>query len=309
MGKALLPLLIVAAAYAVEAKAQANTLEIEVLISEAGQPAFEATLKGFRKALVLQGFDPRFSIIAMADAAQLSQSKAAFIFTLGTPATARAVQLAPVPVIFAAVGDPAAIDLMTEARLPKKRATGVSLLVPAFSQLSLVGSAAPDTKRLGVVYAETCSPQVIAELKKETIARGLTFVPIVVSSPAAVGIELSKREREVDALLAVADAAVWNAASVKGAVIFSIQKKKPLFGFSSAFTRAGAIASVSAEDYEDIGAQAAISALALAVGAQVERMAIVAPRKLTISINLVVARRIGIEPSRQLVDRAEVVFR
>jgi putative ABC transport system substrate-binding protein len=310
MGKALVPVLTIISSILLTNPAQAENgiaVRIDVLMSE-DQPAYTATLKGFRQGLIAQGMTPVLEVHTLDRAGKLPSTGSKMIFALGSAAALRATELG-VPVVFAVVGDPAGLDLMNEAHLPKKQATGVSLLAPAAKQMSLIVALTPDAKRIGVVVSKSTSAALRAELKKEIEQLGLSFVPLVPQNANTLGLELAKQEGNVDALLALADPGLWNSASVKAAVIFSIQKKKPLYGFSTSFTKAGAIASISAEDYEDLGAQAASSAVAISSGKVAGKMAIVPPRKLAISINLVVARRIGLEPSRQLLDSAEVVFR
>jgi putative tryptophan/tyrosine transport system substrate-binding protein len=267
------------------------------------QPAFRATLSGFEAALEKHGVHATIEVFELANAA--NASKATIVFAIGSPAaTLMSAQGSP-PVIFAVVGDPEGVNLMDRRNMPKRNATGVSALAPLHAQLQLLAAITPDAKRIGVVLSSEHSTQIL----ETPPGNDRVLIPIIASSASAVGVALARHHDDVDVILALPDGAIWNGAAVRAAVIFSLQKKKPLFGFSSAFTRAGAVASIAAEDYSDMGAQAAEKAHALIRGEPLSSSRVLEPRKLSISINLVVARRIGVEPSRELVERAEVVFR
>jgi ABC-type uncharacterized transport system substrate-binding protein len=133
----------------------------------------------------------------------------------------------------------------------------------------------------------------------------LETVLIAAETPAGVGPALDRVRERVDVLIAIADPSIWAAGSVKAAAMFGLRNRLPLIGFSAAYTRAGAVASISAEDFADQGAQAADRAIALLEGGALDLMRVQSPRRTAISVNLVVARRIGIEPPRALIERAE----
>jgi ABC-type uncharacterized transport system substrate-binding protein len=135
---------------------------------------------------------------------------------------------------------------------------------------------------------------------------GLELRLIDARRPEEVGAALSQQREAFDAILALPDPSVWNAQSLKAAVIFSLAQRRPLFGFSQAFTRAGALASLSAEGYEQMGAQAARLALARAAGGPPR---VEAPATLNLSLNVVVAQRLGLTLPRSLTEAATEVFR
>lgn len=309
MGKDLMLVLTVVAGLAGAGAVRAEdktAVSIAVVLSEE-QRVFHEAIDGFTAQLAARGYTAKIEIYELASAERAAASGASLVFTLGSAAAT--AHRGTVPAVFAVVGDPAGIDLMDSAHLPKGKTTGIGAWVPVRAQLAHVAAIAPDAKRIGVVISRAHSKAMLREMELDAQAFGFTLTFIEAATPNAVGVELAACADEVDALLALADGAIWTSASVKAAVIYALQNKKPLFGFSAAFTRAGALASISAEDYRDMGAQAADRAAAILGGAPIGELRILAPRKLSTSINLVVARRIGVEPSREEIDRAEAVFR
>lgn len=283
-----------------------SAIAVAVVLSEE-QPVFHEVIDGFTRQLAARGIDAKIELYDLANAERASASGASLVLALGSAAAA--AHHGSVPGVFAIVSDPEASDLMDAAHRPKRKTTGIAAWVPVHAQLGHVAAIAPAAKRIGVVIGRAHSKTLMREMELDARSFGFTLTFIEAATPHAVGLELAASADDVDALLALADGAIWTGASVKAAVIYALQHKKPLIGFSAAFTRAGALASISAEDYRDIGAQAADRAAAILSGAPIAELRILDPRKLSTSVNLVVARRIGVELSQAEIDRAEAVFR
>jgi putative ABC transport system substrate-binding protein len=286
-----------------------RAVAVSVVVS-GDQAELEAVERGFVTRLSHSGVrvtTQRFGVASCANALAAAPS---LVLALGTSA-ARASALATngVPVVFAVVGDPRGAGLEGANGLPTRRATGVSASAPVERQVELLGRLVPSARRIGVISNPNAPPAPAALLTAALQAKQLTPVAVYAAGPNDVGRAISEAAERVDALIAVADSTIWNGTSVKAAVLTSLQRKKPLFGFSSGFTRAGAVASVAADDFEDIGAQAADIAREVLERVPIERIAIAPPRRTSVSINLVVAQRIGLHVGNDLVDSAKVVFR
>ncbi len=229
------------------------------------------------------------------------------VFALGTSA-ARHVATAPFggARVFAVVGDPLGAGLVDADDKPRTDFSGVSGMVPLAEQLALVHAIAPEAHRVGVVVNAARNGPLFEQLKGVGLRAGMIIVPLQAMKAEDVGAVLRQERDHFDTLLALPDPSVWNGVSLKAAVIFALSERRPLFGFSRAFTRAGAIASISAERYEAMGQQAATLAAQRLAGAPA-KVEPAASRSL--SVNIVVAQRLGLTLSRELVDRAEDVYR
>jgi ABC-type uncharacterized transport system substrate-binding protein len=277
--------------------AEAAPLKSVAIVCAGEQPVYRTTIDGFKSKLKILNSEARTH--EYASAAEATAANVDLIFVVGTSAVRAISQLTvKAPVLYALAGDSAAAGL-------QGRVGGVATAVSPSARIELIAAIAPDVRRIGIVSG-LGSPYA-QELETRARAAGLTSLRIEVRSAEDVGPALIAAEGELDAILAVSDPAIWNAASLKASVILSLQKRKPLFGFSTMFTRGGAVASIAGEDPGDVGAQAAEQAQAIFTGAGAP--AIAYPRNTSISINLVVARRLGLEPSRAAIERATTVLR
>ena len=111
-------------------------------------------------------------------ARQFVGDKPDVIVAIATP-TAQAVVSATksIPVVYSAVTDPVAAQLVT-AGASGANVTGVSDMSPIDNQIALIREITPNVKPIGVVYnpGEANSVVVVNQLKKMLPAAGLTLV-------------------------------------------------------------------------------------------------------------------------------------
>jgi putative ABC transport system substrate-binding protein len=308
-------LLLTAACAAVAAASAPTRAEgggsIVALVVPEENPSFAAAAKGFEEELDRRGLATRRVKYRPADIAAAVTSGASLVFAVGTEcavaASAASSEGHGPPVVFAVVGDPIGAGLAHEDGRPRGCSTGVAGLPPAADVAALVGDLAPDARRVGVIANPARTGALVAALERSVAARGLTTTTIAAATAADVGpaLEAARASRRPDVLIAVADPSIWAPASVKATAMFALRNRVPLIGFSSAFTRAGAVASLAVEDYGGAGALAAARAAEILAGRPAEEIPVVWPSRARLSLNLVVARRVGVEPPRALVDRAE----
>lgn len=287
------------------AAAPAVPLRVTVLLSE-DAPSFQAAGTAFVEALGVE--TSRVLLVSQRLAAGAgSLDDADVVLALGT-AAARRIASGPGPGVrvFAVVGDPVSAGLSQGESGSRGELGGVSALPPLIEQLELVRAAAPDARRLGVVVNGSRPSPLLDLLVGLGPRAGLTIVALRAQRPEDVGAVLRQERGSFDAILALPDPSVWNGAALKATVIFALSERRPLFGFSRAFTRAGALASLSAEDYPAMGEQAAKLAGGRLGGGPVR---IEAAQSRSLSVNVVVAQRLGLTLTRGLVERAKDVYR
>jgi putative tryptophan/tyrosine transport system substrate-binding protein len=87
----------------------------------------------------------------------------------------------------------------------------------------------------------------------------------------------------------------------------ALQKKVPVVGLSSSYTKAGAITAFDC-DYDDLGKQAAELILKIINADPVAVKETIAPRKIKFSLNLKVAERLEIAVPPEIINEAGEVF-
>lgn len=171
----------------------------------------------------------------------------------------------------------------------RKAATSVAALYldqPFGRQLDLLRLALPRVHRVGVLWG----PESLAQqprLQAAMQARGLEYSEAVLQDGQPLIGPLRAALQDADALLAVADASVYNAASVSNILLTSYRAGTPVLAFSPGYVKAGALLAVHSTATQ-AGAQIAAMAVHF-----IQANALPAnqyPSAFTISVNPYVAR-------------------
>jgi putative ABC transport system substrate-binding protein len=126
---------------------------------------------------------------------------------------------------------------------------------PIGRQFDLIRLAMPNARRIGVLLGPE-SDNLYLPLQKAAQEKQMNLVAQRVSSDSEIAPALQKLLPEIDVLLALPDPSVFNAGTIQLILLATYRQQLPLFGFSAAYVRAGAIASLHATP-EQIGNQAA----------------------------------------------------
>jgi putative ABC transport system substrate-binding protein len=126
---------------------------------------------------------------------------------------------------------------------------------PIGRQFDLIRLAMPNARRIGALLGPE-SDNLYLPLQKAAQEKQMNLVAQRVSSDSEIAPALQKLLPEIDVLLALPDPSVFNAGTIQLILLATYRQQLPLFGFSAAYVRAGAIASLHATP-EQIGNQAA----------------------------------------------------
>jgi putative ABC transport system substrate-binding protein len=277
-------------------------------------PHYTAALNGFTKTLKSRNIVPRiieYDLINMETSAGIlrtaKKERPDLVFTLGTTATRFAKkEIQNLPIIYAMVLDPAASNLAVSS----DNVAGVALDIPIKTQFELLETLTPRPQRIGVLYHPAETGDVITEAAE--VARNMQMEliakPVYLGSevPAALD-ELSRNG--IDCLWSVSDSTVFNSfKSVQHIILYALHRRIPFMGISSSFVRSGALLALSC-DPEDNGAQAGELAARVLSGESVEDLGTTLPRKTFLSLNLKVAKQIGVSVGKDTVAAAKEVYR
>ena len=229
-------------------------------------PALNAVRDGVKEALAAAGFkDGAGGFHFVFETAQGKPEIAAqiakkfvgddvsVIVAISTPSAQGAVAATKdIPIIFSAVTDPLAAQLVASLKKPGANVTGVSDMSPITEQFALVREISPKVKTLGVIFnpGETNSVVLVKRLKEVAGGAGVT----VVESPATKSGEVKQAALalvgKVDAIYIPTDNTVVSA--LEAAVAVAEENKIPLFMGDTDSVARGAIASVGF-NYHDVG--------------------------------------------------------
>src|SRR5690606_27104810 len=137
---------------------------------------------------------------------QFAQDEKDLVLAIATPAAQAVAQVIPEqPVVFAAVTDPVAAELVASWDAPGGNVTGVSDMNPVDGQLALLLELAPDVKTVGIVYSSgEINSEVQVEAAEAAAAElGLTIEKAAVSNSSEV--QQAAESLDVDAFYVPTD--------------------------------------------------------------------------------------------------------
>lgn len=295
----------------------ANADSIKIGISQFVQhPALDAAAEGFKQAFIDAGyvegetvtFNEKNANAEVATATTIAQTFATdnvdLALAIATPAAQAAAQnLTEVPVLFTAVTDAVAADLVESDEKPGGNITGTSDLSPVAEQIDLIKEIKPDAKKIGVVYGSgEVNSQVQVELARDAAKKlGMEVVEATVTNASEL-MQATDSLGDVDAIYTPSDNLV---ASGIGSIVGVAEDKGILVvGSDSTHVDGGAAATVGI-DYTKLGKQTGEMAIRiLKDGEDPATMPVETSKDLELTINPAAAKRFGVELPAELVDRA-----
>ncbi|QJD60371.1 ABC transporter substrate-binding protein [Pseudomonas sp. gcc21] len=298
---------------AAETKSVAATAIVE-------HPALDSVRDGVRAALEEAGYTVGDNLkwqyqTAQGNTATAGQIARKFvgdkpdvIVAIATPSAQSVVaSTKSVPVVFAAVTDPVAAQLVRNWEASGSNVTGVSDELELDRQMELIKRVLPEAKRVGMVYnpGEANSVVVVERLRELLPTLGMTLVEAAAPRTVDVGSAARSLVGKVDVIYTSTDNNVVSA--YESLVKVGMDTKTPLIASDTDSVKRGAIAAMGI-DYYQHGVQAGKLAVRVLEG---EAPGTIAPEKsgeLSLYINRSAAKAQGVTLSQELVDSAAEII-
>lgn len=177
--------------------------------------------------------------------------------------------------------------------------SAVYLDQPLARQMELIHQVTPDRRRVGVVLG----PESSGALKPLQAAASEAKMSLTVEKISAADELLPALQRvlaDSDVLLAVPDPLVFNKGTVQSLLLTTYRYQEPVIGFSHAYVRAGALASVHTTP-EQVGRQAGDVVLRALGSRPLLLSPPEYPKLFSVSVNYQVARSLGLSVSDETV--------
>lgn len=281
-------------------------------------PALDATQEGFIEGLKEAGYEEGKNLTidvqnANGDQSTLTNIANAFassdddlFYAIATPsAQALAQTIAQKPIVFAAVTDPVAAELVDSWEKPGANVTGMSDLNPMDAQIELIKEVLPDVKRVGIVYSsgEVNSEVQVKAAEEAASAAGIELVTKTVTNSSEV--QQAAQSLDVDAFLIPTDNVV--VAAAESVVQVAEQQRIPVFASDEATMERGAAAGLSV-NYTQQGKDAAALAVKIIDGADPGTLAVETQKEFDLFVNQKAATAQGVDLPKAVVDRAAKQF-
>ena len=279
-------------------------------------PPLDAATEGFKQAFIDAGyvegetieFDVKNANAEVATAGTIAQTFAGdnldLVLAVATPSAQAAAQnIADIPVLFTAVTDAVAADLVESNEEPGSNLTGTSDMSPVADQIALIKEIKPDAKKLGVVYSsgEVNSEVQVKIARDAAKAEGMELVEQTVTNANELK-QATEALGNVDAIWTPSDNLV--VAGLGSIVGVAEDNGILVVGSDSEHVKLGAAATVGL-DYTKLGYQTGEMALRiLKDGADPAKTPVETSSDLALTVNPDAAKRFGAELPQSVVDRA-----
>ena len=235
-------------------------------------------------------------------------SQPAAILAISTPA-AQAVVAATkqIPVVYGAVTDPVAAQLVKTMGPSGTNVTGVSDKLVADGQVAFIKRVVPDAKRVGIIYspAEANSVSATREMKVALEKQGISLVEVAAPRSIDVGQAAQRLVGKVDVIYTSNDNNVISA--YESVIKVANAAKIPLICADRSSVQRGATGAM-AIDYYRMGRQTGRMVLRILNGEKPGDIASETSDRLDITLNLDAARRQGATLSPELKAEASEIF-
>jgi putative tryptophan/tyrosine transport system substrate-binding protein len=284
--------------YALPLPIEAAGIEIAILKSS-DLKAYNEAIQGFKGtapgAAVYAEYDLRGDLEQGKQLARtIRVSEPSLVVAVGLKAALVAkLELSDTPVLYMMILDPLKHGL-TAANM-----TGVLPAIPTERQFKLLRTLLPTAHRIGVLYDPAKTAAKLKEASRSAADYDFQLQGFPVGNEKEVAQQLRSLVASSQALWLIPDSTVLTDESVRFLLESALAKQIPVIGFSSEFTRLGALASLSVR-HSEIGRETGLLAKRILNGEKPFPLKPITVQRVSISVNQKTARYLGIAIPKEL---------
>lgn len=227
-------------------------------------------------------------------AKKIRASDSSLVVAVGLKAALAAKsEIADIPVLYMMILDPLKHGL-TAANM-----TGVLPAIPTDRQFKIIRTLLPTMHRIGVLYDPTKTVSKLHEAEPHAAGYDFQLQGFAVENEKEIFQQLRMLGGTSEALWLIPDSTVLTDESIRFLLESALAKQIPVIGFSSEFTRLGALASLSVR-YSEVGREAGLLAKRILNGDKQLPLKPVLVQRVSISVNQKTARYLGIAIPKEL---------
>ncbi|MBX3302185.1 MAG: ABC transporter substrate-binding protein [Nitrospira sp.] len=271
--------------------AHAAGVEIAILKSS-DLKAYNDAIEGFKVtapgASIYAEYDLRGDLDRGKQLARtIRASTSSLVVAVGLKAALAAkLEITDIPILYLMILDPLKYHLTTA------NMAGVLLEIPMDRQFKIMRSFLPALRRIGVIYGPDKTAAKLKEAESQAAIHEFQLQRFPVKNEKEVPQQLRSLLSESEALWLIPDSTVLTDESIRFILESAVAKRVPVVGFSSEFTRLGAVLSISI-DYGEVGREAGLLAKRIVNGEQLP-LRPVSVHRVKITVNQKMARYLGI---------------
>ncbi|MFH0814217.1 MAG: ABC transporter substrate binding protein [Pseudomonadota bacterium] len=230
----------------------------------------------------------------------IDATKPEMVLAIGMDALEKVKGIGDIPVIYLMVLNPQSI--LAE----KTNISGVSMNISQERQLSTLLEVLPETKSVGLLYNPDRTEEFVNSAKEAARKNGITLVTEKIHSSREVLYSIKKLKGKIEVFWMIPDITVLTPETVELLLLFSLENNLPILAFSEKHVELGALLSVGIDAF-DIGAQAGEMAEEILSGNSTVNGKQVNPRKGVVTINLKIARKLGITIDEKILRKVKKI--
>ncbi|MBI1822601.1 MAG: ABC transporter substrate-binding protein [Nitrospirae bacterium] len=185
--------------------------------------------------------------------------------------------------------------------------TGIRLEFSPTENFSEIKRIFPEVKKIGVLYDPKKTGKVIIESREAARNMGLSLIEMRLGTEKDLPAGLNALQGNVDLLWLIPDSTVVSPQSIDKILLASFKFNMPVMTFSDEFVVKGAVASLT-PDFEATGEEIGRLAEKIILGELPSRFPIRSVSKKRLSLNLKMARKMGIEIAPEAIQKADKVY-
>lgn len=222
------------------------------------------------------------------------------ILAIGTEALVKLRRIKDTPIVYLMVLD------QHNGLTSGNNMTGIGMVIPPERQLAALESTVPRIKRIGLLY----NPAHTGAIARRAVAaaRGLGIELLIheVRNSREVLPLLKSMKGEIDAFWMLPDITVVTPETVEFLLLFSLNNRIPVLTFSDKYAEMGALMALDIDPI-DLGRQAAEIAKKVLAGTPIDTIPHSEPRSAVLTVNLKIARKLGIPLREEALSRAKLI--
>lgn len=227
---------------------------------------------------------------------------------IGTPsAQALIASTRSVPIVYTAVTDPIAANLVKSWEATGGNVTGVSDHLPLEPQIELIKQIVPNVKNVGFVYSpgEVNSTIVLKQLDEALAKDGIKVVPAPAQRTTDISTAVKSLQGRADVIYTSTDNNVVSA--YESMYQAAVQTKIPLIASDTSSAERGAVAALGG-DYYGMGRQTGKIVVRILEGEQPGNIPSEKPQTTQLYVNLKAAQQQGVTLPQEVIETAVKVI-
>lgn len=218
---------------------------------------------------------------------KISEIRPDMVLAIGKDALSLVKRIKTIPIVYLMVVNPRSI-LSGEENI-----AGVSMNIPPERQLMALLDALPTTKNIGLLYDPNRTSYLVRKARDSARKMGINLIAKEVHISREAPSLIMDMKGKIDVFWMLPDITVITPETVKWMLLFSFENNIPLLTFSEKYVEAGAFMSTGIDAF-DMGTQAGEIAKEILSGRGVKDVQHVHARRVVISTNLMIARKLGV---------------